>query len=90
MPTVATNGVDTFYERTGAGPPIVFLHGGGIDHRVWAELTRPLTDRVTVIVYDLRGHGWTGGSEHERYTIELYAEDLAALIDALELNAPII
>ncbi|MFT4890649.1 MAG: 3-oxoadipate enol-lactonase [Halobacteriales archaeon] len=88
MPTVQTNGVNTYYEEFGDGPPVIFLHGATGDHRIWAEQLQPLAEDFTVLVYDLRGHGRTSGSEHQVYSMELYAEDLAAFIDALELDEP--
>lgn len=90
MPTVRTNGVETYYESRGAGSPVVFLHGAFSDHRVWAERTRPLTDEYRVVVYDLRGHGRTGGSVRDAYSINTYADDLRALVDALSLDAPVV
>lgn len=88
MPFVETNGIRTYYEEYGAGPPVVLLHGGWGDHRLWAEQAEPLTKDYRVIVYDLRGHGRTGGSEDDFYTVRQYAQDLNALIRALSLDRP--
>ncbi|WP_458209454.1 alpha/beta fold hydrolase [Haladaptatus sp. NG-SE-30] len=90
MPTVQTNGIRTYYEEYGEGPPLVFLHGAYSDHRLWAEQARQLASDYRVIVYDLRGHGRTGGSETTSYTMGLYADDLDALITALKLDRPAI
>lgn len=90
MPTVQTNGVQTYYEEYGEGPPIVFLHGATSDHRLWAEQARPLASDYRIIVYDYRGHGRTGGSERDSYTRQLYADDLDAFITALDLDRPTI
>ena len=90
MPTVRTNGIQTYYEEYGEGPPIVFLHGATSDHRLWAEQARPLASEYRIIAYDLRGHGRTGGSERASYTRELYADDLDAFITALDLDQPAI
>ncbi|QDX40901.1 alpha/beta fold hydrolase [Salarchaeum sp. JOR-1] len=90
MPTVRTNGVETYYESRGEGPVVVFLHGAFSDHRVWAERTRSLADEYRVVVYDLRGHGRTGGSDRDAYSIDTYADDLRALVDALSLDAPVV
>lgn len=88
MPTVETNGVDTYYQRTGNGPPIIFLHGGMSDHQLWGNQVEALADEYEVITYDARGHGHTGGSDHDRYSIGLLADDLKALVEALELEEP--
>lgn len=90
MPTVETNGIETYYEDYGSGQPIVVLHGATADHQVWAEQLQPLTDDYRVILYDLRGHGKTGGSDLDRYTVDTYADDLAAFIDALGLDQPVV
>jgi len=90
MPTVRTNGVDTYYESLGEGPPVVFLHGAFSDHRVWADRARPLADDHHVVVYDLRGHGRTGDSDRDTYSIDTYADDLRAFVDTLSLDAPVV
>lgn len=90
MPTVEANGVDLYYERRGDGPPVIFLHGAGADHRVWAEVTEPLTDAYEVVTPDIRLHGKTGGDPAESITMETYVEDLHAFISALELDRPVI
>lgn len=88
MPAAETNGVETYYEAYGAGPPVVCLHGAYGDGRLWAELARPLGDAYRVIVPDLRGHGRTGSSDRKSYSVDLFADDVRALVDALALDAP--
>jgi 3-oxoadipate enol-lactonase len=90
MPTVATNDVETYYERRGDGPPIVFVHGAVLDHAQWASQVEALSDEYTTIAYDVRGHGRTGGSTEEKYSIDLFAEDLEAFVTTLELDRPVI
>lgn len=90
MPTVGTNGTETYYEDYGDGHPIVVLHGALADHQVWAEQLQPLTDEYRFLLYDLRGHGKTGGSDHDRYTLDMYADDLAAFIEGLNLEKPVV
>ena len=46
-----------YYEVTGEGPPLVFVHSGGFDRRLWDEQFFAFADRHTVIRYDVRGHG---------------------------------
>jgi pimeloyl-ACP methyl ester carboxylesterase len=88
--TVHTNGIDTYYERRGSGPPIVFVHGFLLDTRMWEPQVDALAADYTVVTYDLRGHGRTGGSGASTYSAELFAEDLDALLDALDLDRPVV
>jgi pimeloyl-ACP methyl ester carboxylesterase len=90
MPTVETNGIETYYEDYGSGTPIVVLHGATANHQTWAEQLKPLTDEYRILTYDLRGHGNTGGSDYDRYTLDMYVEDLAAFIDSLHLTEPVV
>jgi 3-oxoadipate enol-lactonase len=50
-------GTHLYYEVTGEGPPLVFVHSGGFDRRLWDEQVIAFADRHTVIRYDVRGHG---------------------------------
>lgn len=88
MPTVETNGIETYYTRAGDGPPVVLLHGGGSDHQIWEHQVEALIPEYEVIRYDLRGHGRTGPSNQDRYDIDLFADDLDALLEALDITAP--
>lgn len=90
MPTVRTNDIETYYEQRGSGPPVVFIHGAILDHTQWAPQVDALSDEYTTIAYDVRGHGRTGGSARDSYSIELFADDLDALITALNLDHPVL
>ena len=90
MPTVQTNDIETYYERSGSGPPVVFVHGAIVDYTQWQPQFDALSDDYTTIAYDVRGHGRTGGSDRESYSMDLFSDDLAALVDALELDRPVV
>ena len=90
MPTVRTNDVETYYERRGDGPPLLFVHGAILDHSQWKPQVDALGDDYTTIAYDVRGHGRTGGSARDAYSIDLFADDLDALIEALDLEQPVV
>ena len=89
MPTVKTNGIEMYYERHGDGKPLVLLHGATSDHQLWRNQVDSLSDEYEVITYDMRGHGKTGGSTLPRYTVDLYADDLRAFINASALNVEV-
>ena len=90
MPTVRTNDVETYYERRGEGPPVIFVHAAAVDHAMWDDQVDALGDEYTTVAYDVRGHGRTGGSDEPRYTMDLFAEDLHALVTELALDRPVI
>ncbi|WP_158601445.1 alpha/beta fold hydrolase [Halosegnis longus] len=90
MATVTANGTELCYETAGEGPPLVLLHGTMMDGRPWAELARPLADASRLVVPDLRGHGRTGGSERDSYSVGLFADDVHALVTELDLGAPVV
>jgi 3-oxoadipate enol-lactonase len=46
-----------YYEMTGDGPPLVLIHSGGFDRRLWDDQFFTLAERHTVIRYDVRGQG---------------------------------
>ncbi|MFB6169710.1 MAG: alpha/beta fold hydrolase [Haloarculaceae archaeon] len=90
MPTVRTGDLETYYERRGEGPPVVFVHGAILDHSQWDPQVTALADEFTTVAYDVRGHGRTGGSARPTYSIDLFADDLDALITALDLDRPVV
>jgi pimeloyl-ACP methyl ester carboxylesterase len=77
------NGVELFYEVSGAGEPLVLVHGSWGDHHNWDPVVAPLSESFKVVVYDRRGHS---RSERPAGQGSVYddADDLAALIEALE------
>lgn len=54
--TIPVDGGHIAYERTGDGPPLVFLHGGAMDMRMWDPQLEFAADH-TVVRLDARGHG---------------------------------
>ena len=48
---------DLWYDVTGAGPPVVLLHEGVVDSRIWEPVVPLLASRHRVIRYDQRGFG---------------------------------
>lgn len=90
MPTVRTDDIETYYVQQGDGPPVVFVHGMILSASMWQPQLDALADSFTTIAYDVRGHGRTGGSDRERYSVDLFAADLDALVTALSLDRPVI
>ena len=47
----------TSVEISGSGPPVVLLHGVGLNQSIWAEQVKALESDFQVVTYDLLGHG---------------------------------
>jgi pimeloyl-ACP methyl ester carboxylesterase len=54
---VETNGTQLYYEMMGEGHPLVLLHGGYMDRRMWDDQFRTFAQYYRVIRYDIRGFG---------------------------------
>lgn len=66
---------------TGAGPPLVVVHGTPADHTRWRPLLPYLEPHFTVHAIDRRGRGGSGDSSE--YALEREFEDAAAVVDAV-------
>ncbi len=75
----AVNGAQIFYEVAGEGQPLVFIHAGVADRRMWDDQFAFFCDHYRVIRFDLRGFGKTRPAPGEF----AYREDLAALLACL-------
>ncbi|MGH8984515.1 MAG: alpha/beta fold hydrolase [Acidimicrobiia bacterium] len=85
MPTIDINDTTLYYERTGQGPAMVFVHGMCGDAEVWADQARRFSDRYTCVRYDRRGHTHSARGDDAEISDALHADDAAGLIEALEL-----
>lgn len=85
MPYQTVNGIKMYYETTGEGPPVVFLHGLGSSTRDWEFQLGFFSKDHQMITVDTRGHG---RSEKPKgpYSVPLFASDIAALIRALAVG----
>src|ERR1700753_2223800 len=88
---VLVNGEDTFVATGGKDfdaslPAIVFLHGAGMDHSVWALLARAFAHHGhAVLAPDFPGHGRSAGTPLA--SIAALADWTAPLIDATGARA---
>ena len=75
------------------GPPILFIHGLSQSHLCWArQYESALAEEFRLVAYDLRGHGMSEAPlEPEPYTNgALWADDVAAIIEQLRLDRPVL
>ena len=80
----------TYVQTQGTGVPLVFIHGALLNSGLWSRQIETFSDLFECVAYDLRGHGRTGASNLRRYTVGTFADDLAEMLDALELRRPIL
>ena len=73
-----------FYQISGSGPVLLFLHGNGEDHTIFNELIFRLQENFTCIQLDSRGHGQSTGPTPESY--EALTNDVDAFIKAMNIN----
>ena len=78
-----------YYRTNGDGPPVVLLHGITDDGLCWTPVAIALEDRFDVIMIDQRGHGKSEAPENG-WDYETMANEVAGLIEALELNSPVV
>jgi len=74
------------YRDAGTGDPVILLHGGFLDHRMWDEQIPVLGSRYRVVAPDARGHGASANASRPFR----YADDLAALLLHLGIGPAVI
>lgn len=90
MPTLPLDDAELHYEETGDGQPLLCLHGGWMHGDAWQPQLDRFADEFRVITVDFRGHGQTGPTDARRYSVELFADDLEALLAHLDIDRPIL
>ena len=81
MPIAKLHDLDVYYERAGAGAPLLFISGSGADLRIKPnQMDGPLPRHFDVLSYDQRGLGQTSKPDAP-YTMADYADDAARLMD---------
>jgi non-heme chloroperoxidase len=82
----SSSNIDLYYKDWGTGQPVVFSHGWPLSADAWEDQMEFLASRgYRCIAHDRRGHGrssqpWDGNE------MDTYADDLAALVGALDLK----
>jgi pimeloyl-ACP methyl ester carboxylesterase len=83
--TVPVEGGHIAYECTGEGPPLVFLHGGAMDMRMWEPQLALAADH-TVVRLDARGHG----SSSTPTAPFRQCDDVAAALHGLRIGSAVL
>jgi 2-succinyl-6-hydroxy-2,4-cyclohexadiene-1-carboxylate synthase len=72
---------------SGEGPVLVLLHGFTGSTATWDFLRPALDSQYRVVAVDLPGHGRSSSpSNHARYSLDRFADDLATIFDSLDIE----
>lgn len=84
MPTATVNGTTLDYTEHGDGEPVVFVHGGAADQRVWRHQLEAFGAHHRAIAISCRG-SWPNDPPREDETLGLedHVDDLVAFIREL-------
>ncbi len=85
MPVLQANGIEIYYEISGSGPPLTLIMGLGCSARQWQWMAPVFAESFQVITFDNRGVGRSGKPDMD-YTTELFADDIHALLHALQIE----
>lgn len=87
MPLAQAAGVNLYYEETGSGHPVIFVHEFGGDHRAWEGQVRWLSRRYRCITFNARGYPPSDvPPDDAQYGQEQAADDIAAVLRHLGIE----
>ena len=78
--------LDVNYDVTGAGTPLLLVHGAGADLLTWDEVVPQLASDFRVWRMDQRGFGKTVRPPTPRLSLNAWTDDLLAFMDALQIE----
>jgi pimeloyl-ACP methyl ester carboxylesterase len=87
MPTARVNGINLFYEETGQGLPLVFVHEFAGEWRSWHPQIRFFSRRYRTIAYNARGYPPSDVPDDVKaYSQDQATDDIRGLLDALKID----
>lgn len=83
----ADDGIRLYYEESGSGTPVVFVHEFAGDHRSWEPQMRYFSRNYRCIAYNARGYPPSDvPSDATRYSQDRACDDIRAVLDGLKLE----
>jgi len=88
MPHVtADDGIRLYYEETGSGIPVVFVHEFAGDHRAWEAQVRHFARSYRCVTYNARGYPPSDVPEDvKRYSQDRARDDIRSVLDGLRIE----
>lgn len=84
MPHITTHsGIDWHYDVEGKGEQLLFLHGWGVDKRIWRQQSKFFARYYRVMTIDLPGHGKSGW---KKVSLGAMVQDLKAILQTLQFH----
>lgn len=82
--------IAVYEEGVADGPTVVLVHGHADTHEAWDAVVALLAQRFRIVRYDTRGAGRSAAPQRTSgFRLERYADDLAAVLDAVSAEAPV-
>jgi pimeloyl-ACP methyl ester carboxylesterase len=83
---LSKDGVRINFHTEGEGEPaLIFVHGWSCNKSYWDNQVKEFSSKYKVVTIDLAGHG-ESGVDRKNYTMGLFGEDIAAVVNELGLN----
>ena len=89
MPFLTSADRQIYYERHGAGPAILFLHGAGSNAATWWQQLPVFSSRYSCLTMDIRCFGRSVAPTSE-FVLDLMADDVLALLDAEQVKQAVL
>lgn len=94
MATIDREGVTIYYEHhagPGSAPTILLSHGYSATSAMWQQQAKALSDKYSIITWDMRGHGQSDSPDDASlYSEAATVSDMAAILDACGVDAAVI
>ena len=89
MPFVTSAGRRIYYERHGAGPAILFLHGAGSNAATWWQQLPTFSRSYTCLTMDIRCFGRSTAPTNE-FTLDLFVDDALAVLNEEDIQQAVL
>lgn len=77
------SGIEWHYDLEGEGDVLLFIHGWGVDRRIWRQQLKHFKNNYKVLTVDLPGHGKTS---FKKVSLDVMALDIHQLLESLGIR----